>query len=68
MVSWALGTDEAAVVKRTARGTDEDVFTWLEGQVAETPEVLRSLYARCVGEARAELIKELGDPSPHRLA
>ena len=60
--------DEASVVKRTARGSDEDVLTWLEAQVPNPPADLRSLYARCSAEARVELIKELGDPTPHRLA
>lgn len=58
---------EAAVVKRTARGSEADVFAWLEGQVPQPPAELRSLYARCSAEARTALIKELGDPTPHRL-
>lgn len=68
LLARALGMDEAAVVKRTALGRDEDVLAWLEGQVPQTPEELHSLYARCSAEARVELIKELADPTPHRLA
>jgi hypothetical protein len=68
LLARALGMDEAAVVKRTARGSDEEVLAWLEEQVPQPPAELRRLYVRCSAEARTALIKELGDPTPHRLA
>jgi hypothetical protein len=68
LLARALGMDEEPVVRRTARGSDGDVLAWLAKESGHSPETLGCDYARCSAIARAELIDELGDPAPHRLA
>jgi hypothetical protein len=35
---------------------------------AATPEEVHALFDQCAARARQELIRELGDPTPHKLA
>ena len=63
---------DAAVVKRTARGSDDVVILGrarLAGGAGAAAAGGTAQHLRpCSAEAREALIKELGDPTPHRLA
>jgi hypothetical protein len=60
--------DEVRIVAMTARMNDDAILDELAERFPEHAGHLRDLYRRCSEEARAQLIKERGDPTPHRLA
>ena len=60
--------DEARIVAMTARMNDDAILEELAERFPEHAGQLRDLHRRCSEEARAQLIKERGDPTPHRLA
>jgi hypothetical protein len=61
------GASEDDLVAATVLESDEAILKRLSGADVVSPDV-QKLYDRCRAEARRELIEELGDPSPHRLA
>lgn len=63
------GLDPLELVMMIAVGEDETNLAKLLDLYPELePVSLRALYGRCRAEARADLIAEIGDPTPHRLA
>ena len=63
------GIDPQALAGEVAVAADEAIlerlivrFPYLD------PPALHAAFDRCRAEARAQLVAELGDPSPHRLA
>ena len=63
LMGEALGEDLVALIAQMA---DEAILERLVEGGRDTDEV-RALYQRCSADARAQLIKERGDPTPHRL-
>lgn len=61
-VAAELDVEPAEMVAKIAGGDDEAILASLEGQLD------REIYMRCREAARAELIAERGDPTPHKLA
>ena len=60
--------DPARVVAMIAQMSDQEILKELAERFPEHAEDMDRLYRECSVEARAQLIKELGDPTPHRLA
>ena len=58
-----VGMSPDDLVPRIALEDDEAILNGLSGGKA-----VHAVYERCRAAARSELIAELGDPSPHRLA
>ena len=57
----------ARIVTLITQMNDEALLEALAERQSEDVEVLRKLYQQCSVEARAQLIEERGDPTPHRL-
>lgn len=68
LLAAALGADEDALVALVPLHPEDTAF----GPAAEiagcAEEEVRAVYARCDAEAQRQLIGEIGDPTPHRLA
>jgi hypothetical protein len=63
-----LGLDAHEIPRLVAQGSDAEVLAGLARRFPGQSASLEALYQRCRAEARAQLIDEQGDPSPHRLA
>jgi hypothetical protein len=63
-----LRVDEAELVRLVAQGTDEHILAELTGRCPVPPAQLAEHYRLCRAQARKQLVRELGDPAPHRLA
>ena len=59
--------DPARIVTLITQMNDDDLLDALAERLSEDVEGLRKLYQQCGVEARAQLIEERGDPTPHRL-
>lgn len=67
LLARTIEIDEAQAVKLVARGDNEAALAEL-GRAHEIDErVLREAFTRCQDEARAQLIREVGNPAPYRL-
>jgi hypothetical protein len=64
LLAARVGGEPEALVRAIAEQSDEAIVA---GLAMEAPDAPR-LYDECRSEARRQLIEELGDPSPHRLA
>jgi len=60
--------DPARVVAMITQMAGDAILVELAARFPEHKDKLDRLYQKCSVEARAQLIKELGDPTPHRLA
>ena len=60
--------DPARVVGMIAQRDDDAILKELAERFPQYAQQLASLYDQCSAEARMQLIKERGDPTPHRLA
>lgn len=58
--------DPAALVGEIATGDDDAILSRLADRYPDA--AVRTLHADIRAEARRQLIAEIGDPSPHRLA
>lgn len=58
--------DPAALAARTARSNDDDLLAELTEAYPGVD--MSAAFEACRSEARRQLIEEIGDPSPHRLA
>jgi hypothetical protein len=64
-----VGASRAAMARAVAAMDDESVLAELLARSPELEEAkLRDIYQVARADARAELLDELGDPAPHRLA
>lgn len=63
-----LGLDPVEVAGWTAEGDDAAVLERLATATGQAAEPLYLLFVECERAVRAELLGELGDPTPHRLA
>ena len=66
LMAEALGEEPGALVGMIAKKDDEGILADLVASGRDAAE-LDALYRQCSDEARAQLIKERGDPTPHRL-
>jgi hypothetical protein len=60
--------DPGRVVAMIAQMDDAAILKELAADFPQYAPQLASLYDQCSAEARTQLIKERGDPTPHRLA
>jgi hypothetical protein len=67
LLAEPLEVDADAVVKRIAHSDDDGVLGWLADETKCDPIELRELANRCAAQARKELIREIGDPTPNRF-
>jgi hypothetical protein len=68
LTAEALGLDPAEWAPRVAEMDDDGLIVALAGRSGMAEGDIRARHAACRAEARAQLVRELGDPSPHRLA
>ena len=66
LMAEALGVDAAEAARLTAGGDDDWVMDELAQIGGRDAAALGLLHARCARQARTELIREIGDPTPHR--
>ena len=59
--------DPARIVTLITQMNDEALIEQLAERLSREQDELHALYQQCSVEARAQLIKERGDPTPHRL-
>jgi hypothetical protein len=64
----ALGMEAEPLVRAVVRHGDAPILAELAQRTGLEPGVIAERHAACRAEARAALIREMGDPSPHRLA
>lgn len=62
----AVAVDD--LVGQIALAPDAAILEGLAGRLAMPPETITALHDRCRATAHAQLVGELGDPTPHRLA
>jgi hypothetical protein len=62
-----LGLNETWVVGEIALRDDEDLLDLVAEQTSQPRDAVASVYGRCLGEARQQLIAERGGPTPNRL-
>jgi hypothetical protein len=59
--------DEDAVVREIAVLPENGVLEFVAASTGRSSEEISTEYARCLSEARKQLIVERGDPTPNRL-
>ncbi|OCC24067.1 hypothetical protein MB02_09730 [Croceicoccus estronivorus] len=59
--------DENAVVRETAVMTEDGILELVAANKGRSREEVATEYARCLSEARKQLVLERGDPTPYRL-
>ncbi|WBH17389.1 hypothetical protein [Sphingomonas radiodurans] len=68
LLAARLGLDPDALVAEIVRGGDAAILAALSEQTGRDAGALNREFQECAAEARAQLIAERGDPTPHRLA
>lgn len=69
LLAARLGGDEATVLQAVTQGDDQAVSGELRELFPSLSESeFTTHYAQCRTEAERQLLSELGDPTPHRLA
>ena len=68
LLAAELDMPETTLVAAIAEGPDEMILDQVAARRGETPEQIRVLHARLQTTARAQLVDEIGDPGPHRMA
>jgi hypothetical protein len=66
LLARELRVDEAQAIERIAE-PDDTVMAWLAAESGMAVAEIGAAYARCLAQARRELIVERGDPTPYRL-
>lgn len=67
LLARTLGVDESSLVKEIAARDEEGVLDLVAVETSRSKVKIAAEFARCLVEARAQLIAERGDPTPHRL-
>lgn len=67
LLAVRIGQDPDSIAMRIADKRDEGILADLAVEFGRDPQILVADYLECWIEARAELIGEIGDPTPHRL-
>ncbi len=68
LLAARIGDDADALVGCIVHADDAAILDGLETARGLAPGALGADYRRSLAEARAQLIDEVGDPSPYRLA
>lgn len=67
LMAETLGIEPGVLVQAIALHDDAAILDGLANDLAKSREELGLLYANCRANAHAQLVRELGDPTPHRL-
>lgn len=67
LLAAILDIDPAALVREIALHDDPAILDALANDLPMSREELGHRYIRCRADAYAQLVGELGDPTPHRL-
>jgi len=67
LLAAILDIDPAALVREIALHDDQAILDALANDLPISREELGFHYAKCRADAYAQLVGELGDPTPHRL-
>lgn len=67
LLARTLGVDESSLVKEIAARDEEGVLDLVAVETSRSKDKIAAEFARCLVEARAQLIAERGDPTPQRL-
>lgn len=67
LMAERLREEPAELVSLIAQMDDEALLAVVGERTGRAAEELQALYRKCSAEARAQLIAERGDPTPHRL-
>jgi len=67
LLAAILDRDPAALVREIAQHDDPAILDALANDLPMSREELGHRYAKCRADAYAQLVGELGDPTPHRL-
>lgn len=68
LLAEALNIDPVATVAMIAEFADEASLQALAHRHGFSLSSLREAYVRCHDDARSQLVQEIGDPTPYRLA
>ena len=68
LLAKAVGVDRDETARQIMRMNDSGVLTWLAQATGCDDSALQGAFAQCAVEARRQLIEEVGNPAPHRLA
>lgn len=67
LLAQFFGIDAAFLVDQIAIKNEKDVVGLVSETTGHENAEVASQYARCLAEAREQLIQERGDPTPYRL-
>lgn len=67
LLAAMLDIDASALVRETVMHGDVAILDGLANALPMSRDDLGRHYAKCRAEAYAQLVGELGDPTPHRL-
>lgn len=67
LLARALGVNEQELVRQIALMGEDGLLDLAAAQTLQRREYVASEYARCLNDARQQLISERGDPTPYRL-
>lgn len=67
LLARTLEIDEASLVKEIAARDEGGVIDLIAAETSRSKDKIAADFARCLAEAREQLIAERGDPTPHRL-
>lgn len=63
-----LGMPAAELVREIVLKDDASILDGIAASYGLPRDEVQRRFERCKAKARADLVRELGDPSPHRLA
>jgi hypothetical protein len=67
LLGQALGLDGARYARETALTSDAEVVAMIAADSGRPLDEIVAAQARCLAQARTQLIGERGDPTPYRL-
>jgi hypothetical protein len=67
LLARSLGLSEDDLVGEIALRSEDGVLDLVAAQTSQPKQAVATIYAKCLGEARQQLIAERGDPTPYRL-
>lgn len=68
LLAERIGLEPADLAREIASSSDEAILASLAERHKLDRKALHADWTACVEQARATLINEIGDPTPHRLA
>jgi hypothetical protein len=67
LLARSLGFSEDDLVGEIALRSEDGVLDLVAAQTSQPQQAIATIYAKCLGEARHQLMAERGDPTPYRL-